>query len=68
MTRCVEGCDLDILADVEGFVVRGRAGDGFAVFAADDGDRGGERGEDLFVATCVVPVVVRVDDRGEVEG
>ena len=45
----------------------GRAGDGFAVFAADDRDGRGEGGEDFSVSSGVVPMVVRVDYGCEVE-
>lgn len=68
MTRRVQGCDFDVFAQHECLVVGRGAGDGFAVFAADDGDGGVKRGEDFLVAAGVVPVVVRVDDGCEVEG
>lgn len=44
----------------------GGVGDGVTVFAADDRG-GGELFEHLFVAARVVPVVVGVDDGGQVD-
>ncbi len=58
---------LDGFPDGEVGSVRWRARDGVAVLAADDGG-GGEVLQDFGVAPRVVPVVVRVEDGGQVEG
>jgi hypothetical protein len=66
----VEGGGGDVLADGEARVVGGGLHHGVAVLAADDGDRGGGGGElleHLLVAAGVVPVVVGVEDGGQVD-
>ena len=68
MAGGVQRRDLDVFADREVGAMRWGPCHGFAVFAAYDGDLGGEGIEDLGVAAGVVPVVVGVDYGGEVEG
>lgn len=65
----VEGRDPDVLADGKGRVVRRGFGHPLAVPAADDGQGARrKRREDFGVATRVVPVVVGVHYRRQVEG
>ena len=68
----VERGDGDVFSDVEDFAVFGGGGYGGAVFAADDGEffviLVAKGLEDAFVAAGVVPVVMGVDDGGEVDG
>lgn len=67
---CVAGCvqrgDLYRLAKLKSRIVCRRAGNVGAIFAADDG-RAWKMFQHLLVASSMVPMVVCVNDRGQVD-
>lgn len=68
VARGVDGRDGDVAPEVECLAVGWRGGHERAVLAAEDGHGVGQRREEVGVAACVVAVVVRVEDGGQVDG
>lgn len=66
VARCVQRRYLDVLANVKCAAVGGCFCDAIAVLACDDGDGFWKGREDFNIPTCVVPMVMRVHDRGQI--